>query len=113
MVLVQTDDIEFMRNHTESLNVRKIWELDSDDTKAFHLHPKDIGGAILSVDQMEPPESWRWAGQGWESRQALWVSTIRSVSIQANDPENNLIIPLIKWRLGALLVGLWRAALSL
>lgn len=88
MVLVQTDDIEFMRNHTESLSVRKIWELDSDDTKAFHLHPKDIGGAILSVDQMEPPESWRWAGQGWESRQALWVSTIRSVSIQANDPEN-------------------------
>jgi len=63
MVLVQTDDIEFMRNHTESLNVRKIWELDSDDTKAFHLHPKDIGGAILSVDQMEPPESWRWAGK--------------------------------------------------
>jgi hypothetical protein len=88
MVLVQTDNIEFMRNHTESLKVRKIWEFDIADTKAFHLHPKDIGGAILSVDQMEPPQSWRWAGPDWESRQALWVSSIRSVSIQAQDPEN-------------------------
>ena len=87
MVLVQTDDIEFMRNHTESLKVRKIWEFDSADTKAFHLHPKDIGGAILSVDQMEPPQSWRWAGPDWESRQALWVSSIRSTSIQADEPE--------------------------
>lgn len=88
MVLVQTDDIEHVRAHTESLKVRKIWEFDSETTKAFHLHPKDVGGAILSVDQMDPPESWRWAGKGWESRQAQWVSSIRSVSIQANDPES-------------------------
>jgi hypothetical protein len=31
----------------------------------MHLHPKDVPGAIVSIDQPDPPQSWRWAGPSW------------------------------------------------
>jgi hypothetical protein len=29
------------------------------------LHPKDIPGAIVSLDWASPTNSWRWAGPAW------------------------------------------------
>ena len=34
--------------------------------KTIHLHPKHIGGAIVSIDKMEPESAWLWAGLDWE-----------------------------------------------
>ena len=28
--------------------------------KTIHLHPKHIGGAIVSIDKMEPESAWLW-----------------------------------------------------
>lgn len=85
MILVQTDDIDFYRAHTERLGVRKIWETDSDDVKAFHLHPKDLGATIVSIDWMAPEDEWEWAGKGWQTRRSKHVDGITAVDVQCHD----------------------------
>lgn len=87
MVLVQVPDLEFFTKRTNELNVRKIWEADLGDTRAFHLHPKDMGGAIVSIDEMQPAESWRWGGPNWQNQSAQHVKLISAVDIQAEEPE--------------------------
>lgn len=86
MVICQVDDITPFRSHTESLKVRKVWDADLPDAKAFHMHPRDIGGAIVSLDEMTPKESWRWGGPGWEERPAKHIGAICGVTLQAEDP---------------------------
>lgn len=87
MILVQTDDIANDNARIEKLGVRKVWETSLDDVIAFHLHPKDVGGAIVSIDQMIPPESWRWAGPEWQQRQAKNVGIIVAAELQASNPH--------------------------
>jgi len=87
MVLVQVENLDSYSERTEALKIRKIWEVELKDTRAFHLHPKDMGGAIVSIDEMTPPESWRWGGPNWSSTGAKFVSAISAVDIQAEDPE--------------------------
>jgi hypothetical protein len=42
-----------------------VWTAELPDIAGTHLHPKDVPGAIVSLDWTEPPESWRWAGPAW------------------------------------------------
>lgn len=88
MVLVQVDDIEKYRQLTDSLSIRQVWQIDRDQVKAFHVHPRDMGAAIVSFDQMIPKESWAWAGPGWQGRRAVNVSAISAVDIQGAEPES-------------------------
>lgn len=62
MLILQTDDFERERARIRALGVRTVWEKELPDIRAMHLHPKDIGGAIVSIDQPVPAESWRWGG---------------------------------------------------
>ena len=87
MVLLQVDDIELYREHTQALSIRKIWNIDQLNTKAFHLHPKDMGATIVSLDWMNPAQAWTWGGEGWEARGAEYVSEITEVDVQSHDPE--------------------------
>ena len=34
--------------------------------RTIHLHPRQVGGAILSLDKMIPDEAWLWAGTSWK-----------------------------------------------
>jgi hypothetical protein len=86
MVICQVDEIAPYRQHTDDLKVRKVWDADLEYAKAFHIHPRDIGGAIVSLDEMIPAESWRWAGPGWQDRQAQNVGQIVGTTLQAEDP---------------------------
>jgi len=86
MILVQTDDIEFYQARTQSQGVRKIWEADRDKVKAFHMHPKDLGATIVSIDWMNPEEEWEWAGKGWRERSSTYVDKITAVDVQCYDP---------------------------
>jgi hypothetical protein len=87
MVIVQTDALERERERVEALGVRVVWEVDLGDAATLHLHPRDVGGAILSLDQMDPPASWRWAGPGWQERSRTDVVTaLVAAEIQAEDP---------------------------
>ncbi|MDG2049152.1 MAG: VOC family protein [Myxococcota bacterium] len=88
MVIVQSHNLEVDRARIEALNIRIAWEVDLGDAESIHLHPRDTGGAILSIDRMDPPESWRWAGPNWETRSRTNVVTgIVGVTIQAENPE--------------------------
>lgn len=96
MLILQTDDLDGDRMRLDRLGVRVIWQASYPDIRAVHLHPKDIGAAIVSIDQPSPPESWRWAGPDWRNfvskatpgtpRSGTGAQEILGVTIGARDP---------------------------
>jgi hypothetical protein len=68
MVMVQSEDSDADRRRAAALGVRVAWSVDLDDIRGTHLHPRDVGGALLSLDAAVPPASWRWAGPDWQRR---------------------------------------------
>lgn len=87
MVIVQVDDIAVGRARVSAAGVRVVAEDSRDGATFLHLHPKDVGGAILSIDVMDPPEDWAWGGPGW--RQNVRTSSalaIVGVELLAADP---------------------------
>jgi hypothetical protein len=87
MLILQTDNLAHDRTRVDKLGVRIVWEAAHPDVSAMHLHPKDIGAAIVSIDQPIPPESWRWAGPDWQ-RHILKTGAQRVISttIASQDP---------------------------
>jgi hypothetical protein len=65
MVMFDVRDLAGARARAASLGVRVVWEVDLPDISGTHLHPGDIGGAIVSIDRPEPEASWRWGGPDW------------------------------------------------
>lgn len=88
MLLLQTDDFARDRARVERLGVRIIWQAEHDDIRGMHLHPRDIGGAILSIDQPTPPDAWRWAGHDWRDYVSpTGARRVLEVAIEAADPR--------------------------
>ena len=67
MIIIQVDKFEDSQKLVNEYDIKTVWETDLPEAKAMHLHPKQMGGAILSLDWMEPKESWKWAGPNWVS----------------------------------------------
>ena len=87
MLILQTDDFDRELARFERLGVRRVWAKDLDDIRATHLHPKDIGGAIVSIDQPTPPASWRWGGPDWKLQTGRAAQQrVVGISIGADDP---------------------------
>jgi hypothetical protein len=87
MVILQTDDLASDRRRAEALHVRVVWEIAFTDIATIHLHPRDLGGALVSLDQPRPPGAWRWAGPGWERKMRTGVvKRIVGAELQAADP---------------------------
>jgi hypothetical protein len=87
MAIFQVADIAAARARLAAAKVRTVWDIDRDGVAASHLHPKDVGGAIVSVDYMDPPARWDWGGPGWEARAETGVTTgIVGCEVQADDP---------------------------
>jgi len=70
MLMFQVADLASARSRVSEQGVREVFEVSLDDISEVHLHPADMRGAIVSLSRPEPPESWRWAGPGWEERSA-------------------------------------------
>jgi len=88
MVMVQSDDLAADRARMDTLGVRIVWTGELDDIAGIHLHPKDTGGALLSLDQPVPPESWRWAGRDWRAHvRTDVVKSLAAVEIASPHPE--------------------------
>lgn len=89
MLILQTDHLARERQRLDALGVRRVWQADFDDISAMHLHPKDIGGAIVSLDEARPAASWRWGGPDWRvqpgdaGRQRVLGLSLRSRAPQA------------------------------
>jgi catechol 2,3-dioxygenase-like lactoylglutathione lyase family enzyme len=67
MVILQVDDLAGARARVAAAGVRIVDQIDRDGAAFTHLHPKDIGGAILSLDAMDPPDRWEWGGPDWRA----------------------------------------------
>jgi len=87
MVLVQTDDLDETRRRIEATGTRLVFTAQGESILGLHLHPRDLGGAIVSIDRSDPPEDWEWAGPSWRDHvRTGTVTTIAAVEIQADDP---------------------------
>ena len=87
MVIVQVENLAQEQARLADTAIRTVFADDRGIAKAIHLHPKDVPGAIPSLDEMTPPESWLWAGDGWEQRAGHYVGDILAVEIRSLDPK--------------------------
>lgn len=88
MVILQVEDSAAARERVAAENVRIIEKADFKGVSMSHLHPKDVGGAILSLDQMTPPEHWEWGGPDWPKNVKTDVSTaVVGGELQGPDPD--------------------------
>jgi hypothetical protein len=87
MVLLQTADLYGDRARLARLGARIVWETSLDDIASIHVHPRDIGGAIVALEQPHPRDSWRWGGPDWERHvRTQVVAGIVGAEIEALDP---------------------------
>jgi catechol 2,3-dioxygenase-like lactoylglutathione lyase family enzyme len=87
MAIFQVHDIEDARARIAKAGARTVANADRDGVHMTHIHPKDIGGAIVSVDQMEPWERWEWGGPIWRENARTDTSvSIVGAEIQSDDP---------------------------
>jgi len=87
MAIFQVDDIEEARGRIAAEGVRVVDQMDRNGASFTHLHPRDVGGAILSIDAMEPRERWEWGGPHWKENVKTEVSTgIVGAELQGDDP---------------------------
>jgi hypothetical protein len=88
MLIFQVDDLTGARERAEALGIRTVWSIDLDDISASHLHPGDIGGAIVSIDRPLPPESWRWGGPEWIGGAGEGApGRLAGVTVRVPDPD--------------------------
>lgn len=92
MVILQTDDVQREKDRVTDDGFRIVHDGgtsgDGASIRGIHLHPKDVGGAILSIDQADPVESWGWAGYDWRYHSLDGVVTdLVAVDIQSDDAD--------------------------
>lgn len=87
MVILQVDDLDEMRRRLDEHQVRIVHIAEGDGIRGIHLHPRDLGGAIVSVDQTAEWGDWGWAGPTWKQNIKTDVVTdLVAVEVQADDP---------------------------
>lgn len=87
MAIFQVPDIAAARRRVAGLGVRLIWTADLPDIAASHLHPRDVPGAIVSLDAAVPEQSWRWAGPAWTGQvPGHPPGGVTGLTIEVHDP---------------------------
>ena len=88
MAIFQVDDLAAVRARIAHLGVRIADQADHKGASFTHLHPKDVPGAIVSIDAMDPPERWEWGGPDWRKNVRADTSVeIRGAEMQGEDPD--------------------------
>ena len=88
MAIFQVEDMDDARAHVDRCGLRRVLDIDLDDIRASHVHPADMGAAIVSFDQPTPAASWRWAGPGWAGQVRSEVVTgLAGLRLAAEDPD--------------------------
>jgi hypothetical protein len=87
MALYEVDDLDTREAALAEAGVRIVWRGDLPDIRGRHLHPSDVGGAIVSIDEPVPNGAWRWGGPDWVAHHDNTVVTaVAGVVIGAIDP---------------------------
>jgi hypothetical protein len=89
MLLIQIDgDMAGARQRIADLGVRTIGTLDGGKVAFTHMHPRDVGGTILSLDIMVPKDGWEYAGPRWRENVKTDTSlAIVAAELHADDPD--------------------------
>ena len=92
MAIFEVDDLDERVEHLAANDVRIVWAGDLPDIRGRHLHPADVGGTLVSIDQPVPNGSWRWGGPDWQSRSDelladASVTGIAGAVVAATDPD--------------------------
>lgn len=87
MVILEVDDLDAMRVRIAEAGARIVYEAVEEGIVGLHLHPADVGGAILSIDRPDAWGEWPWAGPAWRDHVRTDVVTdVVAVEIEAKDP---------------------------
>ena len=88
MAIFQVPDLDAARRRIADLGVRVVWTADLPDMAGTHLHPKDVPGAIVSLDWAAPTQSWRWAGPSWTGQAPGHAhGGVTGLTIEVKDPR--------------------------
>jgi hypothetical protein len=92
MAIFEVDDLDDRVDRLAANDVRIVWAGDLPDIRGRHLHPRDVGGTLVSIDQPVPAGSWRWGGPDWQARSAglladAAVASIENAVVAADDPD--------------------------
>jgi hypothetical protein len=87
MVMFDLEDLPAARTRAAESGVRTVWEIDLDDISGTHLHPADIGAAIVSIDGSMPYGSWRWGGPEWTGKRGEGAAgRLAGVTLAVSEP---------------------------
>jgi hypothetical protein len=88
MVIFDLQDLDGARSRALGLGVRVVWQLDLPDISGTHLHPADMRGAIVSLDQSRPYGSWRWGGPQWTAQIGPSApGRLAGITVAVGDPQ--------------------------
>jgi hypothetical protein len=87
MAIFDVDDLDSRMQRLASLGVRTVWQGNFPQIRGRHLHPKDTGGTLVSIDQPTRPGDWHWGGPTWRQRNASMLATaITGITLSSDDP---------------------------
>jgi hypothetical protein len=90
MALYEVDDLDARIDHVKPLGIRTVWEGTGDAIRGRHLHPRDTGGTLVSLDQPDVAGEWAWGGPEWKShRSSSVVAGIDSFTVSVPDAESS------------------------
>ena len=88
MAMFEVGDAAAARQRAAEAGIREVFAIELDDIVDVHLHPRDVGGAIVAVDEPRPPGSWRWGGPAWEGAiPPFGPGRLTGLTVQAADPQ--------------------------
>jgi Glyoxalase-like domain len=87
MAIFDLEDLEGARERVRRTGVRVVWQIDLPDISTTHLHPLDMGGAIVSLDRSRPYGTWRWGGPGWTGKLGSGAAgRLAGIAVAVDDP---------------------------
>ena len=87
MAIFQLPELAEARRRVAQAGIRVIWSADRPDIAGTHLHPKDVPGAIVSLDWADPPQSWHWAGPAWIGGAPEYsAGGLSGITVEVSDP---------------------------
>ena len=88
MVIFEVDDLDAARGRIADAGARIVFEARDDGVVGLHLHPADVGGAIVSIDATDTWGEWPWAGPVWRDHVSTdRVDDVLGVEVAAVDPD--------------------------
>lgn len=88
MVIFQVPDLDVARGHVDAAGARVVWEGARPGIRGMHLHPRDVPGTIMSLDEATPADAWPWGGPAWDAGPGPSAPLdVAAIEIGVRDPD--------------------------